>query len=56
MDTAVAEDGGRMVLLLRLAPVVPFAALNYALGATSVGLWAYSWASAVGIVPGAHMG
>lgn len=42
-----------MVLLLRLAPVVPFAALNYAMGATSVGLWPYTWASALGIVPGA---
>ncbi|KAK9835381.1 hypothetical protein WJX81_006168 [Elliptochloris bilobata] len=52
VDTAVAEEGWKMVLLLRLAPVVPFAALNYALGATSVGLWPYTWASAVGIVPG----
>ena len=44
-----------MVLLLRLAPVVPFAALNYAMGATSVGLWPYTWASALGIVPGAAL-
>ena len=42
-----------MVLLLRLAPMVPFVALNYAMGATSVGLWPYTWASALGIVPGA---
>lgn len=42
-----------MVLLLRLAPVVPFAALNYAMGATSVRLWPYTWASALGVAPGA---
>jgi hypothetical protein len=41
-----------MVVLLRLAPVVPFAALNYALGATGIPLWTYTWASALGIIPG----
>ncbi len=41
-----------MVVLLRLAPVVPFAALNYALGATGIPLWKYTWASALGIIPG----
>ena len=53
VDIAVSEEGWQMVLLLRLAPVVPFAALNYAMGATSVGLWPYTWASALGILPGA---
>lgn len=43
-----------MVVLLRLAPVVPFAALNYALGATGIPLWTYTWASALGIVQGAR--
>jgi uncharacterized membrane protein YdjX (TVP38/TMEM64 family) len=36
LDRAVARDGRRIVFLLRLSPVFPFNALNYALGATNV--------------------
>ena len=40
------------MLLLRLAPLVPFTVLNYALGVTDVSLVSYSVATALGKLPG----
>ena len=53
VEAAVAEEGWKMVLLLRLSPVIPFAPLNYALSLTSISFFAYAWTSALGIIPGA---
>lgn len=36
LDRAVAAQGARIVLLLRLSPVAPFNLLNYALGVTTI--------------------
>jgi uncharacterized membrane protein YdjX (TVP38/TMEM64 family) len=36
VDRAVASHGWRIVLLLRLSPVMPFNVLNYALGLTTI--------------------
>jgi uncharacterized membrane protein YdjX (TVP38/TMEM64 family) len=55
IDAAVARNGFRIVLLLRLSPVVPFNLLNYALGATRVGFWTYLTASFVGMLPGTFL-
>lgn len=52
LDDALAREGGRVTLLLRLSPLVPFGILNYALGVTRVPFVAYTWATAIGIVPG----
>lgn len=51
IDDAVAAQGGRIVFLLRLSPVVPFGLLNYALGLTKVGVRDYVLAC-VGMIPG----
>lgn len=51
VDRAVAREGGKIVLLLRLSPVLPFNLLNYALGLTRVRFGAYVLAS-VGMLPG----
>jgi uncharacterized membrane protein YdjX (TVP38/TMEM64 family) len=51
IDRAVAHEGLKIVLLLRLSPVFPFNLLNYALGLTSVTLRDYVFAS-VGMIPG----
>lgn len=51
IDRAVAEQGGRLVFLLRLSPVFPFNLLNYALGLTNVSFRDYLLASA-GMIPG----
>lgn len=36
VDAAIGEQGWKLVLLLRLAPVIPFNLLNYALALTKV--------------------
>lgn len=51
-DAWVGERGLRGVLALRLVPVVPFNALNYAFGLSSVGRRDHLIGTAVGIVPG----
>lgn len=51
IDQAIGAQGRRIVLLLRLSPVVPFTLLNYALGLTQVRLADYATAS-VGMLPG----
>ncbi|MCU0621116.1 MAG: TVP38/TMEM64 family protein [Gemmatimonadales bacterium] len=51
VDRAIAREGRRIVLLLRLSPVVPFNLLNYALGLTSVRLRDFVLAS-IGMLPG----
>lgn len=41
IDRAVGREGFKIVLLLRLTPIVPFVLLNYALGLTRVSLGDY---------------
>ncbi len=52
IDKAVDEEGWKVVLLLRLSPLVPFGLQNYLFGLTSVGFWPYAAATLGGIVPG----
>ncbi len=53
IDEAIGESGFKIVLLLRLSPLVPFNLLNYALGLTRVSVRDYVAASALGMLPGA---
>ncbi len=41
LDEAVARDGWRLVCLLRISPIMPFAVTSYALGLTSLELLPY---------------
>ncbi len=53
LDRAMARDGFRLVLLMRLDPIfLPFAPLNYALGLTGVEFAKYVLASLLGMLPG----
>ncbi len=52
VDEAVGESGFKIVLLLRLSPLLPFNLLNYALGLTRLSLRDYVVASALGMLPG----
>jgi uncharacterized membrane protein YdjX (TVP38/TMEM64 family) len=52
IDRAIAKNGFRIILLMRLNPVfVPFAVLNYALGLSRVRLRDYILASWIGMLP-----
>ncbi len=52
IEAAVEREGFKLVLLLRLSPLVPFNLLNYVLSLTSVRLGTYVLASFVGMLPG----
>jgi uncharacterized membrane protein YdjX (TVP38/TMEM64 family) len=52
IDRAVGSQGLRIVLLLRLSPVLPFNLLNYALGLTRVRTRDYVLGSFIGMLPG----
>jgi uncharacterized membrane protein YdjX (TVP38/TMEM64 family) len=51
IDRAIAQQGRKVVFLLRLSPVIPFNVLNYALGLTQVRVADYVLAS-IGMLPG----
>jgi uncharacterized membrane protein YdjX (TVP38/TMEM64 family) len=52
LDRAMVKDSFRLILLLRLSPLIPFNVLNYALGLSNVNLRRYVVASFVGMLPG----
>jgi uncharacterized membrane protein YdjX (TVP38/TMEM64 family) len=51
LDSAVADQGLKIVFLLRLSPAFPFNFMNYALGVTKVSFRDYLMAS-IGMLPG----
>jgi uncharacterized membrane protein YdjX (TVP38/TMEM64 family) len=52
IDSAVAEQRWKIVLLTRLSPLFPFTLLNYAFGLTRVRLRDYILGSWIGMMPG----
>lgn len=52
VDRWLGERGFTAVLTLRLVPLVPFSAANYAAGVTAIRLRDYVLGTAIGIVPG----
>jgi uncharacterized membrane protein YdjX (TVP38/TMEM64 family) len=52
IDSAVSDDGWKIVGLLRLSPLFPFNLQNYFFGATQIDFLPYLAATAVGIAPG----
>ena len=51
VDRAFESQGFRLFTLLRVSPAMPFNALNYIGGITSIPVMSYWWATCVGIVP-----
>lgn len=52
IDRAVAEEGWKIVALVRLSPVIPFGLQNYLFGATAVPFGHFVAATFAGIIPG----
>ena len=52
LDSRLRERGWVAVMSLRLIPVVPFAPLNYAVGASGVRVLPYTLATVAGLLPG----
>ena len=52
IDSAVADEGWKVVGLTRLSPIFPFTLLNYAYGVTKVKFSHYVLASWIGMMPG----
>jgi uncharacterized membrane protein YdjX (TVP38/TMEM64 family) len=52
VDGAIVREGFKVVLLLRLSPLIPYNALNYALSLTGIGLREYVIGSWLGMLPG----
>ena len=52
LNARLRDRGWPAVLSLRLIPAVPFSVLNYAAGASSVGVVPYLLATLVGLLPG----
>lgn len=51
VDRAIAAEGAKIVLLVRLAAVFPYIFVNYAFGLTGIRLLPYVGATAIGILP-----
>ncbi len=52
LDERLQSRGWPAVLSLRLIPAVPFSVLNYAVGASSVAVVPYFFATLIGLLPG----
>ena len=52
IDKAIGKEGFKVILLLRMSPLLPFAISNYLYGLTSVDFWSYLAATFIGFAPG----
>ena len=52
IEEQISAEGIKLVLLLRLAPLIPFTILNYALGVTDIAFVRYVAATWLGKLPG----
>lgn len=52
VEEVLDRHGFAAVLGVRLVPVLPFTAINYSVGLTSLGWWPYFLGTLIGIIPG----
>jgi uncharacterized membrane protein YdjX (TVP38/TMEM64 family) len=51
LERGMDRGGVSLLLSARLIPIVPFALVGYAAGATRVSVWRFSWTTVVGYLP-----
>jgi uncharacterized membrane protein YdjX (TVP38/TMEM64 family) len=51
LDTAIGNDGFKVLFLLRLAPIFPLSLINYVYGASSIDFVSYFWGTLLGFAP-----
>ncbi len=51
LERGMERGGISLLLSARLIPVVPFALVGYAAGATRISIWRFSWTTVVGYLP-----
>jgi uncharacterized membrane protein YdjX (TVP38/TMEM64 family) len=51
LERGIERGGIPLLLSARLIPIVPFALVGYAAGATHVSVWRFSWTTVVGYLP-----
>ncbi len=52
IDKAIGKEGFKLMLLLRISPIFPFALSNYLYGVTSIQFWPFFWGTMIGFTPG----
>lgn len=52
LDKAIGKEGFKLMLVLRLSPIFPFALSNYLYGASSINFPAFFWGTLLGFAPG----
>lgn len=52
LDRAIGKEGFKLLVLVRLSPIFPFALANYVYGASSVGFSSFFWGTFLGFTPG----
>jgi uncharacterized membrane protein YdjX (TVP38/TMEM64 family) len=50
IDAAIENEGWKLVLVLRLSPIIPYNLLNIAIATTSMHFWSFTIVSAIGII------
>ena len=51
LNSAVSDEGWRVVALMRLSPIIPYGMQNYLFSVTHIGFWPFIAATALGIMP-----
>ena len=52
VNSGIEREGGLYLFTLRLAPVIPFFALNLLMGLTRMKVWTFFWVSELGMLAG----
>lgn len=55
VEEVISEGGARMVVLLRLSPLLPFSLHNHVYGVTRIAFWRYWPAACLAVAPGTAM-